>query len=292
MNGKSIKSLVTVFVAAAAGLVFGWLAGTDSLRVAGMTVFFLCTLVALAVNWLAFIPAAAAQTEKYYDLTGSITYTAMIITALVLASPHDIRALVVAGMVLVWTGRLGIFLFRRISDAGGDSRFDKIKTHPSRFLVAWTLQALWGIFTAAAAIAIITAKDPELIGAFFWIGASLWLIGFVIEIIADGQKSAFRKDKANDGEFISSGLWAWSQHPNYFGEILLWTGIAVMALPLLSGWSWLVLVSPVFVYVLLTGVSGIPMLDAKAEKRWGMRKDFRRYRAQTPKLILMPPKAQ
>ena len=289
MNGKSIKSLVTVFIAAAAGLVFGWLAGTDSMRVAGMTVFFLCTLVALAVNWLAFIPAAAAQTEKYYDLTGSITYIAMVVTAFVLAPPHDIRALVVAGMVLVWTGRLGIFLFRRISDTGGDSRFDKIKTHPARFLVAWTLQALWGIFTAAAAIAVITTSDPEPIGAFFWMGAGLWLVGFIIEIVADGQKSAFRKDKANDGEFISSGLWAWSQHPNYFGEIVLWIGITLIALPVLSGWQHLTLISPLFVYLLLTRISGVRMLEQRADRVWGEEAHYQAYKARTPVLFPRPP---
>lgn len=290
MANKSAQSLVVVTVAAAAGLAFGWLAGANSVEWSGTSVFFVCTLVALAVNWIAFVPAAIAQTEKYYDLTGSITYTAMIATALLLASQLDLRAIVVAGMVLVWTGRLGLFLFKRISRDGHDSRFDKIKVNPARFLVAWTLQALWGIFTAAAAIAIITTSEPQPIDLFFWIGAALWLFGFVIEVVADRQKSTFKQDDANEGEFISTGLWAWSQHPNYFGEIVLWLGIAVMAIPLLEGWSWLVLISPVFVYILLTSVSGIPMLDAKAEKRWGMREDFRTYREQTPKLILLPPK--
>ncbi|ABC64382.1 DUF1295 domain-containing protein [Erythrobacter litoralis] len=291
MAGKSAKSLIVVAIAAAGGLAFGWFAGSDSVEWSGTSVFFLCTLVALAVNWIAFVPAAIAQTEKYYDLTGSITYTAMILTALALAAPHDARAWVVAAMVLVWTGRLGIFLFKRISKDGGDSRFDTIKVHPARFLVAWTLQALWGIFTAAAAIAIITTSDPAPLGAFFWLGAALWLFGFGIEVVADQQKRAFKHDDANEGEFIKSGLWAWSQHPNYFGEIVLWTGIAAMAVPLLSGWSWLVLISPIFVYILLTSVSGIPMLDRKAIKRWGEREDFIRYRKQTPKLIPLPPKS-
>ncbi|GAA4049621.1 DUF1295 domain-containing protein [Parerythrobacter jejuensis] len=289
MAAKSIKSLGVVAVSAAAGLAFGWFAGADSVTVGTVTAFFICTLVAFAVNWVAFIPAAIAKTEKYYDLTGSITYVSMIAAALYMAGALDLRAIVVAAMVLIWTSRLGYFLFKRINRDGHDSRFDKIKIYPARFLVAWTMQALWGIFTAAAAIAIITTRDPEPIGAFFWIGAVLWSFGFAIEIVADHQKSVFKQDSKNDGEFIRTGLWAWSQHPNYFGEILLWTGITIMALPLLSGWSWLVLISPVFVYILLTAISGIPMLDEKAEKRWGEREDFRRYRANTPKLILLPP---
>lgn len=290
MAKQSVSSLVIVLISAAAGLAFGWFAGEGSVMAGGVTAFFVCTLVALAVNWIAYVPAAIAQTEKYYDLTGSITYTAMILVALLLATELDLRAMVVAAMVLVWTGRLGLFLFRRISRDGHDSRFDKIKIHPIRFLVAWTMQALWGIFTASAAVAIITTSDPQPIGVFFWIGAALWLLGFVIETIADRQKSAFKQDPANKDEFISTGLWAWSQHPNYFGEIVLWLGIAVIAAPLLAGWSWLVLFSPVFVFLLLTRVSGIPMLDAKAEKRWGEREDFRHYRKTTPSLILLPPK--
>lgn len=289
MTKKSLKSLMVVLISAITGLAFGWFAGANSVVTGGVSVFFLCTLAALLVNWAAFVPAAIARTEKYYDLTGAVTYTAMIVTALALSGPHDVRALVVAAMVLIWCFRLGSFLYKRINRDGHDSRFDKIKINPLRFLVAWTMQALWCIFTAAAAIAIITSTDPQPIGVLFWIGSAMWVAGFAIEVVADRQKSAFKQDPANDGQFISAGLWAWSQHPNYFGEILLWAGIAVVSLPLLSGWGYLALLSPVFVYLLLTMVSGIPMLDEKAEKRWGEDPDFRRYRKNTPKLILLPP---
>ena len=111
-----------------------------------------------------------------------------------------------------------------------------------------------------------------------------------VEVISDLQKSAFKRDSANDGRFITSGLWSWSRHPNYFGEIVLWTGIAIMAVPLLRGWSWVALVSPVFITLLLTRVSGIPMLEARAEQRWGEEEAFQTYTANTPVLVLRPPR--
>ncbi|MXO91835.1 DUF1295 domain-containing protein [Pontixanthobacter aquaemixtae] len=286
----SARSLMVVAIATIAALAFAWFAGANTQQWNGYSVFFVCALVSFGVNWIAFIPAAIAQTEKYYDLVGSITYLTIITVACVLAAPLDMRAIVVAAMVAVWSIRLGSFLFKRISEDGHDGRFDKIKINPARFLVAWTLQACWGLFTAAAAIAIIAADSPAPLGVFFWLGAIVWVAGFAIEVVADRQKRAFKKDDANKGKFIQSGLWAWSQHPNYFGEIMLWTGILIIAVPLLSGAGWLVVISPVFVTFLLTKVSGIAMLDKAADKKWGDDPAYQQYRRNTPVLILRPPK--
>ncbi len=286
---RTIISLFVVLVATAVGLIFAWFAGTGQQRFEGHTVLFTCTLIAFAVNWLVYVPSAIAQTEKYYDLTGSVTYLAVIGAACWMSSPLDLRAIVVAAMVAIWAVRLGSFLFARIGRDGHDSRFDRIKVNPARFLVAWTLQAVWVTFTAAAAIAAIAMAERAEIGLWFWIGAAIWLLGFVIEVVADHQKSAFKSDAANEGRFIDTGLWTWSQHPNYFGEIVLWLGIAIIVVPLLSGTGWLVLLSPVFVFLLLTRLSGIPMLDAKAKERWGDDPDFQEYRRKTSKLIPLPP---
>jgi len=288
-SGRSLVSLMVVLVATAIGLAFAWFGGAGQQRFEGHSVLFICALIAFAVNWLAFVPSAIAQTEKFYDLVGSITYLSVIAAACYVSAPLDMRAMVVAAMVIIWALRLGSFLFARIGRDGHDSRFDKIKVNPARFLVAWTLQATWVLFTAAAAVTIIAAPERGQLEIFFWIGAAVWLIGFVIEVAADRQKGAFKSDAGNEGKFIDTGLWAWSQHPNYFGEIVLWLGIAIIAIPLLSGTAYLVLFSPVFVFLLLTKLSGIPMLDAKAKERWGDDPAYQQYRKKTSKLIPLPP---
>ncbi len=285
------KQLSVILVATLVGLSIAWAGGQGGAAASsGLSVFLLCGFVAYAVNWAAFLPANALKTEKFYDLTGSLTYLSVIAVACLLSGKLDTRALIVAAMVAVWALRLGSFLFRRISADGKDDRFDKIKNAPLRFLVAWTLQGTWVILTAASALAIIINETRLPLGAFAYVGIAIWAAGFAIEVIADNQKSAFKKDPANQGKFIDSGLWAWSRHPNYFGEIMLWTGITIMSLPLLSGWQWATLISPIFVTFLLTRVSGIPMLEAKAETKWGDDADYRRYRDNTPALIPMPPK--
>jgi steroid 5-alpha reductase family enzyme len=117
------------------------------------------------------------------------------------------------------------------------------------------------------------------------------VIGFAFEVIADEQKRRFRADPANHGTFITTGLWAWSQHPNYFGEITLWAGILVIAIPQLAGWNWLVVLSPLFVALLLTRVSGINLLDAIAKKRWGDDPAWQAYVARTSVLFPRPPRS-
>ncbi|NNC37163.1 MAG: DUF1295 domain-containing protein [Acidimicrobiales bacterium] len=255
-----------------------------------LPIFMIGAAVAFLVNWLAFIPALIARTEKYYDLTGMITYLSVIGITSYLASPLPVRAVLVAALVSIWTLRLGSFLFSRISRDGGDSRFDEIKTNTPRFLNAWTLQGLWVLLTSAAAVAVITSKQDVPLGIWAYVGLAVWVVGFAIEVIADQQKSAFRKDYANKGKFISSGLWAWSRHPNYFGEIMLWVGIAIIAVPVLSGWQWVAMISPVFVYLLLTKVSGVPMLEAKSQKKWGDDPRYQEYVKNTPVLMMRPPK--
>ena len=158
------------------------------------------------------------------------------------------------------------------------------------FLLTWTLGGLWVLVTLCAALAAITSSNKLDLGVLGILGIVLWCLGFVIEVIADHQKTQFRKVPENKDRFISNGLWSWSQHPNYFGEILLWLGVAFIAFPVLSGIQMLTLISPVFVYFLLTKVSGIPLLDRLANNKWGDDADYQKYIRSTSKLVLLPPK--
>ncbi|MGI9202644.1 MAG: DUF1295 domain-containing protein [Woeseiaceae bacterium] len=289
---NNLQSLITIVVAIVIGAFVSWAGSDGGDRIGVVPVFALCGMLAFAVNWLAFIPAALAQTERYYDLTGGITYITVTVFAVLVSRVPDLRATLVAAMVMVWSLRLASFLFTRISRDGKDSRFDQIKNQSLRFCMAWTLQGLWVLLTAAAALAVITGGAREPLGAVGIGGIAVWAAGMLIEIVSDRQKSNFKRNPENEGKFIQSGLWAWSRHPNYFGEILLWVGMAIIAMPVLQGWQWATLISPVFVTVLLTRVSGVPLLEAKADKRWGGQDDYEEYKRKTPVLILKPPSGQ
>ena len=284
--------LGAIGIAVMIGVAVAW-AGSDSGdRIGAVPVFALCAALAFAINWLAFVPAAIARTERYYDLVGGISYISVTILAVLLSSDLDLRATLVAVMILIWSFRLAAFLFRRILKAGSDSRFDDIKKEPLRFLMAWTLQGLWVLLTAAAALAVITGGTREPLGFVGVVGIAIWTIGILIESIADWQKSRFKDDPDNEGKYIDAGLWSWSRHPNYFGEIVLWTGMAIVAIPVLEGWQWMTLISPLFVTFLLTRVSGIPALEQKADDRWGGQDDYERYKQRTPVLVPKPPALQ
>jgi len=245
----------------------------------------------LGINLLVFIPAAIAKTEKYFDLTGSITYFLVMGMALyAMGDTINTRVIVLALMVCIWALRLGTYLMQRIQADGKDGRFDELKKQPSTFIIPWILQALW-VFLTSLAVIIIMATNPNH-SALLWtdiLGSALWTIGFVVEVIADAQKSSFRKDVKNQGQFIQEGLWRYSQHPNYFGEILLWTGMFVVGAGFYEGTQWVALISPLFIYLLLTKISGINMLNERADARWGSDPNYQQYRENTSVLILRPP---
>lgn len=272
------------------GVFIAWAGGSNGQTFGTISVFAIVTLVAFIINWLAYVPAILKQTEHYYDLIGATTYLTVIAIAAFLSNGLDLRAYIVIFMVSFWALRLGSYLYFRVKRNGKDGRFDEMKVRPLNFLVAWTMQALWVIMTAACALAIITSNERVAISWLGVIGIGIWLFGITIEIVADFQKSQFKRDPSNKSRFISHGLWSWSQHPNYFGEITLWTGVAIFALPILSGGQWFCLLSPVFVFVLLRYISGVNLSHEIGDKRWGNDETYLKYREITPNLMLKPPK--
>jgi steroid 5-alpha reductase family enzyme len=291
MNNAERQSLAAIPLILLIGGGIAWAGSQCGLQVRGIPLFALCGILAFGINWIVFVPAYIFHTERYFDLTGSITYCSLVLVVLTLRGESDSRALLLGGLVAIWAARLGHFLFARIVRDGSDRRFDALKASLLRFLMTWTLQGLWVLLTLSCALAAMTSARPKPLGAFAVLGAFLWAVGFAIEVAADRQKRRFRADPANRGRFIQSGLWAWSRHPNYFGEITLWSGIAVIALPVLMGWQYVTVISPVFVYVLLTRISGIPMLEARADRTWGEDPEYRAYRDRTPVLFLRPPRS-
>ncbi|HUN21543.1 MAG TPA: DUF1295 domain-containing protein [Anaerolineales bacterium] len=278
-------ALISFPIILAIGFGLAWAGSQNGQDWNGLALFTMSVGLAFVVQWVVFIPAFIQQTEKFFDITGSITYISITSFALFSVTNPQPRSFLLWAVVLVWAIRLGAFLYRRVHKAGKDDRFDDIKPSFIRFLNVWTIQGLWVAFTAATAWAGITSTHQTGLDAFAWVGFLAWLVGFAIETIADQQKSAFNANPANKGKFIQSGLWARSRHPNYFGEILLWLGVAIIAFPALSGWQWVTLISPLFVTLLLTRVSGIPLLEAKSDRKWGGQADYEAYKQKTPVLF-------
>jgi len=288
MRKSTAQAVLSIPVILSIAVAIGWAGSQGGQRVGTVPVFALCGALCFGLNWLVFVPSYAAQTERYFDLTGSLTYLTVVACAVALGS-RDPHALLLALMVGLWALRLGSFLFARIRREGTDRRFDALKLDFARFLLTWTLQGLWVFLTVSCALAAITAATAERLGPLAALGTAVWIAGFAIEAVADRQKGVFRADPANRARFITRGLWAWSRHPNYCGEILLWIGVALVAVPALSGWQLVTLISPLFVYVLLTRISGIPLLESRSDAKWGDDSEYQAYKERTPVLWLRPP---
>ncbi|HND48617.1 MAG TPA: DUF1295 domain-containing protein [Anaerolineales bacterium] len=290
MNPVSKRSVIAIIIALliVSGLALAGSQGGKTVN--GFPIFAICVAVAIGIQWVAFLPAFAMQTETFYDLTGSLSFLTAITVAIVLSKANDIRSLLLAGMIALWALRLGTFLFTRVRAAGEDRRFREIKPNFARFMLTWTLQGLWVSFSTATALVVMTSTTPVGMDIFMVVGFVVWLFGFVLEVTADRQKRAFNANPANKGKFIRSGLWAWSRHPNYFGEIVLWIGVTIIALPVLRGWQWVTLISPLFITLLLTRLSGVPLLEKRADDEWGGQAEYEAYKAKTPVLIPRAPK--
>lgn len=282
---NNLKILLAILLVLAISAAIALAGGQASVPYSNTSLFVACASIGFILHWLVFLPSFVFQTEHYFDLTGSLSFIATIAFALIFHPELGARAVLLGVLVLLWAVRLGSFLFLRVKRDGKDRRFDEIKTRFLRFLFTWTLGGAWVFLTLAAGLAAMTSTEASGLDGFAIVGGALWLAGFAVEVTADRQKSAFRAQPQNKGRFITSGLWSYSRHPNYLGEILLWFGIAIIATPALSGWQYVTLISPVFVTFLLVRVSGVPILEKSADERWGDDPEYQRYVATVPVLL-------
>ena len=278
---KSFLNILFAAIAFSFTMTIAYLAKSDIVMQAVMLAFL--------IQWVAYIPAYIFQTEKFYDLTGSLTYLTVIWFVFFSSnnlSGLNIQNLIVVTLISIWAIRLGTFLFGRIHKDGEDKRFRTIKTSASQFFMTWTLQGMWVSICTMCAITAISSSQGIIANALFYLGLAFFIVGFAIEVVSDQQKSAFRAVPENKEKFITSGLWSKSQHPNYFGEILLWSAIALLSISSLNGTQYLTLISPIFTYVLLVYISGVRMLDDMGNKKWGHLQEYKEYKRNTPTLFL------
>ena len=275
---NNIFNLLSSLIAFYIPVQIAYLTGSESVIKA--------VLLAFLIQWICFIPAYILQTEKFYDLTGSVTYLTLIIFSIFSADYLGFASVIVCACVSVWAVRLGSFLFFRIKKDGEDKRFRSIKPNFTRFFMTWTLQGMWVTMCLLCVTTALSAEGGKVEGVGFYLGVIVFIIGFGLEVAADMQKTRFRKNPENKEKFISTGLWAKSRHPNYLGEIILWLGVALMSMESLEGVEYITLISPLFVYILLVYISGVRMLENSGQKKWGNLPEYKAYVENTPELFI------
>ncbi len=280
MNKNNLIHLILSLIAFVLAYSIAYLTGIDLVKQV--------VLYAFLIQWVLFIPAYIFQTEKFYDLSGSFTYIFVICYvsySFYLENGINIGNIILGSAIIIWAIRLGSFLFFRIHNAGEDKRFRNIKPSATRFFMTWTLQGMWVSICSACALTAISTSEGVQVNSLLYVGLAFFLIGFLIEVVADSQKSKFRSNPENKNKFVNTGLWSLSRHPNYLGEITLWLGITIMSISSLSGWQFVTLISPIFTYILLVYVSGVRLLEASGRKKWGHLESYQDYLKKTPSLI-------
>ena len=289
---KAILSILTLVIVATLVALAGSQGKSVSVDIAGgIPLLLLCMGVSFLIQWLVFIPSYLSKTEKYFDLTGGLTFLSLTVLILILTEALTIISFLLAALVAIWAIRLSSFLFLRIREDGHDKRFAEVIPHKTKFLFYWTFQGFWAFVTPVVAFTALTSQNiSDKIEITTVIGLIIWLTGFLIEVVADRQKRAFRKFSANKNKFIDSGLWAWSRHPNYLGEIILWIGISLIALPTLMDWQYITLLSIPYVIVMLVKVSGVAKLEEASDQKWGADEAYQKYKTHTPVIIPRRPR--
>ena len=287
---NSISAIVTSLICVAIALLVAYACSFNSISHVGTPVIYYCLILTFVIQWVVFLPSFYFQTEHFYDLTGTLTYLSIIITGVfynIKLNDEMLsnRKIIIASLVCIWALRLGTFLFIRVIKVGEDKRFHEWKKSFMLFFRTWTIQGLWVFLTAITAITAITSNNENELEITFYVGFILWLYGFLFESISDFQKMKFKFNLDNKNKFIQTGLWSKSRHPNYFGEIIVWLGMAIMCVPLFEGLQYVSLISPIFVFLLLTKVSGTPILEKQADEKWGSNEKYKQYKKNTPEIF-------
>jgi steroid 5-alpha reductase family enzyme len=254
-----------------------------------MNAILLSFVISLAVNAVFFAIAAIRRTDVVTDLSYSLSFALLAIALPSLGAREPVQ-LVAALLVLIWAVRLGGYLLTRILRIKVDHRFDEMRDKPLRFARFWLLQAISVAVIMLPVTYLVSRDDAPGFGAWAIAGVAMWLVGLVIEAVADAQKSSFKGKEENRDRFITSGLWRYSRHPNYFGEMLVWWGLFLYAVPFLHGAAFAVVIGPVFITLLLLFVSGIPLLERSADAKYGDEPAYREYKRRTSILVPLPPR--
>ncbi|CAE6409815.1 unnamed protein product [Rhizoctonia solani] len=274
----------------------------------------LTILVTTGYQLLGFAIAWTLQFDKITDFTGGSNFFLLAILTLCMNGTYHARNIITTVFVLVWATRLAGFLLFRVLKTGSDTRFDDIRSHFFKFLGFWIGQIVW-VWTVSLPVTILnspvvasTGTQPDFGTGTDIAGVVLWVIGWMIESAADIQKFQYKQAHPPKDQPTTIGLWKYCRHPPYFGEILCWWGIWLIAFSATSGTSGGphsaqlgALASPLFTMVLLIFGSGIPTAQKPTAKKFYLLsngpnathvnawKNYQRYMKRTSVLIPVPP---
>ena len=282
---KEVRSALTSIVFLFSIYLLSFLGTNVVITIQSINSFTFLLLLSVIIQIIFFIPSFILKTEKLYDLIGSTTYIFVALIAYLSVDNKTTTDTILLFFVIIWGTRLGTYLFKRIQRDSEDVRFEKAKRNFFWFLQYWMGQALWVSITSCAAVIAILKPESNTLNIYGYIGITIWIFGFTFEVIADLQKNNFKKSQNTTQNYISTGLWSKSRHPNYFGEITLWVGMYIISLSSFSGIEYLTIISPIFVYILLTRMSGINMLEKIADERYGHLDEYLEYKEKTPILV-------
>lgn len=258
--------------------------------------FMLSALVTIFMQLFFFTIAYLCKFDLVTDLAGSTNFILLAVMTLVLGGNYYERQVVCTALVTITRLELALFLLYRVYTRKSDARFDDKREDFVKFLCFWVFQMIWA-FACTSPIIFLNAEvaNPPL-GTMDYVAWLTFGLGFVVQVMADVQKYRFRNNKENNNKFITSGVWAYSRHPNYFGEIVIWWSLFVAALPAIRAsdhpaGGYVTIASPLFTMLILLFLSGIPTGEGQALSRYHKEGgyEWETYRKRTPPLVLFPP---
>lgn len=255
----------------------------------------ICAIVTVAMQFTFFLVACSCKFDKVTDFAGGTNFVVLAVLTFCLATTWNWRQITVTAFIVVWGLRLSGYLLYRIIKIGEDKRFDDKRENCLAFAGFWTFQAVW-VFTVSLPVIFVNAPSSatKLNPDNDWtpqdiVGAIFFVVGLLCEAFADIQKFNFRNDPNNKGKWCDIGLWKYTRHPNYFGEITLWWGIFIMSTSILTYGQWAAVLGPLFTMAILLFLSGIPLLEKKADERYRKNELYIEYKTKTSPLVPSPP---
>ena len=277
---SSYKHLISVLIILLVIIFLTYILSFDTLSINEIPIVYLFTSSILILNSTFFLHSYIYKTDIFFDLVGSLSFLSIGVISLLLIPNIDANQILVFFLLLFWSLRLGPFLFIRRLGANNDERLEEFFKSPLSLYFLWSMNSLWVFFTSLSMIIIFSSPNENEFGLIQWLGLIVWVTGYVIEVISDSQKTKF--NKFNKGKFINIGLWKYIRHPNYLGEIIIWVGIFIISLNYIhSLTSFLSILSPIFVFLLLRFITGVPQLEARGKEKWGHLDEYNSYKEKT-----------